>query len=86
MPDPGTRLETVLRYNGEQFSEMENRSAERIDDYYTVDVKMIQPFKLDTVSVELFFNIINLFDVDYDVHFGYPDDGFRVVMGVYMMF
>ena len=86
VPNPGTRLEAVLRYNREQFSEMENRSAERIDDYYTVDVKMIQPFKLDTVSVELFFNIINLFDVDYDVHFGYPDDGFRVVMGVNMMF
>jgi iron complex outermembrane receptor protein len=82
----GTRLEAALRYCGEQFSEMENREAEKLDDYFTVDVKAIQPFKIKTVAAEWFLTAQNIFDTDYEVHFGYPDDGVRFVTGVNLTF
>lgn len=82
----GTRLETALRYSGEQFSEMENREAEKLDDYITVDVKAVQPFKIKAVAAEWFLTVENVFDADYEVHFGYPDDGVRFVSGVNLTF
>jgi len=78
----GTRLETTLRYVGEQYSEAENRESQRIDDYVTVDVKAIQPFTIGVVAAEGFVSVKNLFDADYEVHYGYPDDGIRFVAGV----
>jgi iron complex outermembrane receptor protein len=78
---PGTRLETSARYNGKQYSEMENREEQRLDDYVTVDFKAIQPFKLKATDVEWFLTVENLFDTGYQIHFGYPDDGIRLVSG-----
>lgn len=78
----GTRLETTLRYVGEQYSEAENRENQRIDDYVTVDVKAIQPFTIGAVAAEGFVSVKNLFDADYEIHYGYPDDGIRFAVGV----
>jgi vitamin B12 transporter len=78
----GTRLETTLRYVGEQYSEAENRESQRIDESVTVDVKAIQPFTIGVVAAEGFVSVKNLFDADYEVHYGYPDDGIRFVAGV----
>jgi iron complex outermembrane receptor protein len=82
----GTRLETSLRYCGEQYSEIENREAEKLDDYSTVDVKAVQPFKIKSVAAEWFLTVENVFDADYEVHFGYPDDGVRFVSGLNLTF
>lgn len=82
----GTRLEATLRYRSEQYSEAENIEAQRIDDYVTVDAKAIQPFTIKSVAVEWFVNVENLFDTQYEVHYGYPDDGFRFLTGVNLTF
>lgn len=52
LKDPGTRLETTLRYRSRQYSEAENREDQRIDAYTTVDVKVIQPFTIRTLAAE----------------------------------
>ncbi len=82
----GTRLETTLRYSSEQYSELDNREEERLDDYVTVDVKAVQPFKIKTIAADWFLTVENLFDADFQVHFGYPDDGIRVVTGLNLTF
>ncbi|MBN1931367.1 MAG: TonB-dependent receptor [Desulfobacterales bacterium] len=82
LPEPGTRLETTIRYCSKQYSEVENRKSERIDDYITVDLKAVQPFKLKTMAAEWFVSVENLFDTDYQIHYGYPDDGIRFVSGL----
>ena len=82
----GTRMEGTLRYNSKQYSEMENRKAEQLDDYCTVDAKVIQPFKIRKTQAEWFISINNLFDTEFESHFGYPDDGIRFVSGLNLTF
>lgn len=82
VPAIATRLEATARYCAQQYSEVENREDETLDEYTTVDVKAIQPFKIKKKAVEWFITVNNVFDVDYEVHFGYPDDGIRFVTGV----
>lgn len=77
-----TRLEATARYCSQQYSEVENREEETLDEYATVDLKAIQPFKVKKKTVEWFITVNNLLDVDYEIHFGYPDDGIRFVTGV----
>ena len=77
-----TRLEATARYCSQQYSEVENREEETLDEYTTVDLKAIQPFKIKKKTVEWFITVNNLLDVDYEIHFGYPDDGIRFVTGV----
>ena len=83
---PGTRLEATARYCSEQYSEAENREAQRMDDYVTLDLKVAQPFTLKSVSAEGFLTVENLFDAEYETHFGYPDDGIRFVSGLNLAF
>ena len=82
----GSRLETTLRYTGRQYSEMENIESQRLDAYTTVDCKAIQPFKLYGRKAEWFFNIENLFNTGYAIHYGYPDEGFRILTGINLSF
>ena len=84
--EPGTRLEATLRYRSKQYSEAENIEAQRVDDYVTADLKVAQPFKVKAVAMEWFVSIQNLFDVDYQIHYGYPDDGIRFLSGLNMTF
>ncbi len=81
LPGLNTRLETTLRYTSEQYSESENHADEKLDDYFTMDVKAVQPFKIKTKAAEWFLAIENLFDTDFEIHYGYPDDGIRFVSG-----
>jgi iron complex outermembrane receptor protein len=81
-----TRLETSLRYTGKQYSEMENIEAQRLDSFVTVDCKATQPFKLASIQAEWFLNLENLFDTDYAIHYGYPDEGIRLLTGVNLSF
>jgi iron complex outermembrane receptor protein len=86
LPDPGTRMEATIRYEGRQFSEIENREAERLGDYVAVDAKVIQPFSVKGIAAEGFIRVDNLFDTDFEVHYGYPDDGIRFVTGINLSF
>ncbi|MBU0991435.1 MAG: TonB-dependent receptor [Proteobacteria bacterium] len=81
-----TRLELIARAYSRQFTDTDNTDAEKISGYTTVDAKAIQPLTLFTRSAECFVNVINLFDHDYDVHYGYPDDGFRFIAGMAVNF
>jgi iron complex outermembrane receptor protein len=82
----GTRLETTVRYRSKQYSESQNREEQRLDDYTTVDLKAIQPFTVKGVAVEWFVNLDNLFDKRYEIHYGYPDDGFKFLTGLNLTF
>lgn len=86
LPRTETRLETTVRYTGKQYSEMENREEQRLDDYVSVDCKVIQPFTLSGRKAEWFLNIDNLFDTGYEIHYGYPDEGFRILTGLNLSF
>ncbi|MDD4463327.1 MAG: hypothetical protein RBR01_09685 [Desulfobacterales bacterium] len=80
------RLETTAQYVSEQYSESENRKDEGIDAYATVDLKAVKPFKIKALAAEWFVHIENLFDADFEVHYGYPDDGIRFVSGLNLIF
>ncbi len=86
LPATDTRLEATLRYSGKQYTEMENRAAQRLDDYLSVDCKIIQPFKLGGLKAEWFLNADNLFDTGYSIHYGYPDEGIRFLTGLNLSF
>ena len=78
----GTRLETIIRTVSSQYSDVENTKSQKIDSYSTADFKMIQPVMFKKISTDFFLHINNIFDADYEVHYGYPDDGFRFICGV----
>jgi vitamin B12 transporter len=82
LPGWKTRLETKLQYADQRYSEVEARESEKLDAYTTVDLKLLQPFSVGRTSCEGFIDVYNLFDRNFENHFGYPDDGFRVVAGL----
>lgn len=82
----GTRLETTVRYRSKQYSESQNREEQRLDDYTTMDFKAIQPFTVKGLAMEWFVNLDNIFDKRYEIHYGYPDDGFRFLTGLHLTF
>ncbi|MBM9538440.1 TonB-dependent receptor plug domain-containing protein [Desulfobulbus alkaliphilus] len=81
-----TRMEASVRYSGEQYSEIENKEIQRLDDYVTVDLKVIQPLPSKTCAAEWFLNVENLFDSSFEIHHGYPDNGFRIFTGLNLAF
>lgn len=85
LENPGSKLETTVRYRSKQYTEATNDENMSIDEYITTDLKITQPFTVKTVAMEWFFNVQNLFDVDYQVHYGYPDDGIRFLTGINLM-
>ena len=76
-----TRLETIIRTVSSQYSDVKNIKSQKIDSYSTADFKIIHPVKIKRIPVEFFLDINNIFDADYEVHYGYPDDGFRFIGG-----
>jgi len=49
--------------------------------YLSVDAKIAQPLKWGGHPFELFVQVRNLFDNDFEIHHGYPDDGLRAYAG-----
>ena len=86
LPGRATRLETSVGYTGKQYSERDNLALQRLDDYLTVNGKLIQPLLLGDFNAEWFINIDNLFDTNYAIHYGYPDEGFRFLTGLNFIF
>ncbi|MFZ1985121.1 MAG: TonB-dependent receptor [Desulfatitalea sp.] len=77
-----TRTETQFTAVSDQYGDLENSQAKVIDAYCTVDFKVIQPMHFTHGDWELFVYLENLLDEAFEVHAGYPDDGFRVTAGV----
>lgn len=78
----GTRIETIFRVVDDHYSDLENSPDGEIDAYTNVDLKINQPLTILRWKPEFFLNIKNLFDRDFEVHHGYPDDGFRFTIGM----
>lgn len=81
-----TRTETTLTRVSKQYSDLENTSEETVDEYTTVDLKIIHPMPFQKCKTEIFAHFVNLLDEAYQSHYGYPDDGFRVTAGVNVEF
>ncbi|MCK5163296.1 MAG: TonB-dependent receptor [Desulfobacula sp.] len=82
----GIRLEAMTRAYSRQFTDTDNKESEKISGYATTDIKLIQPLSFFTCPCDFFIHVINIFDKDYDVHYGYPDDGIRFLCGISMNF
>lgn len=81
-----TRLEGTVRYEGARYSEAEGLRSQELHDYVTIDMNLIQPFKKNGLSGEVFLKGENILDRDFEVHFGHPDDGIRFTAGIQMRF
>jgi len=81
-----TRLESTIRYEGSRYSQMENLPAEKLSDYTVVGAKLVQSFTLAGTATDGYLKVDNLFDADYQSHFGYPADGLILAAGLQMKF
>ncbi len=81
-----TRLETIVRAVSRHYSDIANDKTKALSAYSTVDLKIIQPVRIKSISPELFVNFYNLLDEGYEIHYGYPDDGFRFLCGMNLNF
>lgn len=82
----GTRLELITRGYSDQFTDNLNTDVQKLKKYITTDVKILQPFRVMEKKSELFVHAHNLFNTDFESHYGYPDDGFKVQCGVNINF
>ena len=77
------RVELVGRYVDEMYSDPENTEEGKLDDHFVVDLKVSKEF---FKHAELYLNVMNLFDEDYEE---YPDSeapGFFVMGGMVLRF
>ena len=87
LPRLKTRLEGTIRYESSRFSQAENLSSQRLDEYVVVGIKAIQPFSIKGIAAaDGYVKIDNLFNTRFQNHFGYPDDGIRFAAGIQMRF
>jgi len=82
----GTRLELIARGYTEQYTDTLNTESERIKAYISTGVKILHPVLMMKKKAEFFVHLHNLFDTDYSSHYGYPDDGFKVLAGMNINF
>ncbi|MGB5157344.1 TonB-dependent receptor plug domain-containing protein [Desulfobacterium sp. N47] len=81
-----TRVETILKAVSRQYSSPNTPQSQKLDGYAVVNMKVIHPVNIKSWPSEVFVHIDNLFDTDYEVHAGYPDDGFSFLAGVNINF
>jgi vitamin B12 transporter len=81
-----TRTETTLTTVSGQFSDFKNTAEKSVDKYTTVDLKIIHPIHFKKCGTEFFVHLMNLLDEAYEVHYGYPDEGFCATAGVNIEF
>ncbi len=82
VPGLKTRLETTIRYEGRRYSQMENLPAQKLDAYTVVGLKLTQPFILAGIACDGYLKVDNLFNSEYESHFGYPADGTLISAGL----
>jgi vitamin B12 transporter len=78
----GLRLEPEIKYASARFGDLDNSSEKRLGGYTTVNFKATLPFDLGRCEAEAFVSVQNLLDHDFSVHFGYPDNGLRAMLGI----
>ncbi len=81
-----TRLEWITRGYSKQYSDTENTEGERLDPYLTTDLKLSHPLVLGKKKALVFANLHNIFDKGYASHYGYPDDGIGLELGMSISF
>jgi len=81
-----TRLEWTTRGYSKQYSDNDNTEAQSLSEYVTTDVKLTQPLSLMGKKALVFANIHNLFDKNFSSHYGYPDDGIKLELGMSINF
>lgn len=81
-----TKLEVIFRMMSRQYSDPENSDSGELDAYSCVDLKVTHPVFLKSQPADIFVHFQNLFDTDFEVHHGYPDDGFRFICGLNLNF
>ncbi|MFH0782321.1 MAG: TonB-dependent receptor, partial [Pseudomonadota bacterium] len=86
VPGLKTRLETTIRYEGSRYSQVENLPAQKLDDYAVVGLKLTQPIMLAGIAGDGYLKVDNLFNTEYESHFGYPADGTLISVGLQMKF
>lgn len=86
LPDADTKIEAIFRAVSRHYGSLDNSNTQKLDAYHSADLKIIQPFTYKALSSEAFVHFQNLFDNDFEVHHGYPDDGFRVMCGFVLNF
>jgi vitamin B12 transporter len=85
-PSLKTRFEFNARYEGTRYNQIENLPSQKMQEYITADLKATRPFSLGGKSGDAYARFDNLFDRKFQAHLGYPDDGFRFVVGMQMKF
>lgn len=81
-----TRLEWTTRGYSRQYSDNDNTRSESLDPYLATDIKLTQPLTLLEKKALVFAHVNNLFDKDFSSHYGYPDDGIRLEIGMSLSF
>ncbi len=81
-----TRAEIKLASLSGQYSDLENSAAKSVGAYTTIDLKIIHALYFRKYRPELLVHFVNILDEEYQSHYGYPDDGFRVTAGVNLGF
>lgn len=84
--ETATRVEISLSVASRQFSDPENSDTGKLHGYGSMDLMIIQPVTIKTIASELFVQVQNLLDNDFEIHQGYPDDGFRFMAGLNLKF
>jgi len=80
-------LEGTIRYESSRFSQADNLSSQRLDEYVVVGIKAIQPFSIKGITAaDGYVKIDNLFNTRFQSHFGYPDDCIRFTASIQMRF
>ncbi|SDU32175.1 TonB-dependent receptor plug domain-containing protein [Desulfobacula phenolica] len=82
----GTKLEITARHYSDQFTDTLNTESEKIKTYITTDAKIIHPVLVLKKKAQIFVHIHNLFDTDFESHYGYPDDGLKLQAGLNINF
>ncbi len=81
-----TRIEATVKGNSSQYSSPGTDQEEKLDSYAAMNMKIIHPVTIMSHKGEIYLHIDNLLDTDYEVHAGYPDDGFRFIAGININF
>lgn len=86
IPTTKTLLEGGIRYEGKRYSQTENLPPQQLDAYTTADIKATQPLKFKGYAVDLYAKVDNLFNVAYENHLGYPNEGIFISAGLQVKF
>ncbi|MBU2455658.1 MAG: TonB-dependent receptor, partial [Proteobacteria bacterium] len=78
----GTKLELTTTGYTDQYTDNLNTGSQKLKEYITTDAKIIHPIELCNKKAEFFAHVHNLFDTDFQSHYGYPDDGFKLQCGI----